>query len=582
MAAFSACCVPVAKAAGQQAPRAVHQPFTQRQPRASSAPSTRQQDAKPRAQRRSALVVRASSSNGASSSGNGAEQVENLVIIGSGPAGYTAAIYAARANLRPLVYEGVSAGVLGVAAGNGCGWGGVGLTSQSHSWRCSNTEAPAAAVRVLPAEPPPPPPHHHPATPLPLPRSCLPAGGVRGGQLMTTTEVENFPGFPDGITGPDLMERMRAQAERWGSTLNTEDVESVDFSSRPFTIRGTDTTVRAHSVIIATGATARRLGIPSEQQFWSAGISACAICDGASHIFKQQQLAVAGGGDTATEEAIYLTKYASHVSKALGQSLSLAQVAPAVAGTGAAGALCILITWHQTLRACTCWAVGCTAHCPPPAHAAAKLTLKLLPASLLMPACLQVHLLVRGDRMRASGAMQDRVLSNPKITVHFNTEVADAYGDSLLQGLHLKDTKTGAQRAGWGDRGRGRKEGWGLERCSKRGSRAAKGCHDAPVTEASGGPGCIFFPVCSLACLQARCVTCQCAACSTASATSPTLRSWGARSSWMRGATWWCTRGLAPTLRESSLRGICMTPSGARPSPRRAAAAWRRCRRSDT
>jgi NADPH-dependent 2,4-dienoyl-CoA reductase/sulfur reductase-like enzyme len=119
MAAISACCVPVAKAAGQQAPRAVHQPFTQRKPRASSAPSTRQQVDGPRSQWRSALVVRASSSNGASSSGNGAEQVENLVIIGSGPAGYTAAIYAARANLRPLVFEGVSAGGLGAVAGCG-------------------------------------------------------------------------------------------------------------------------------------------------------------------------------------------------------------------------------------------------------------------------------------------------------------------------------------------------------------------------------------------------------------------------------------------------------------------------------
>ena len=103
------------------------------------------------------------------------------------------------------------------------------------------------------------------------------------------------------------------------------------------------------------------------------------------------------------------------------------------------------------------------------------LLLKLLPASLLMPVCLQVHLLVRGDRMRASGAMQDRVLSNPKITVHFNTEVADAYGDSLLQGLHLKDTKTGAQRAGWADGLRKRKERWGLERCMKQ--RAAAGQH---------------------------------------------------------------------------------------------------------
>ncbi|KAL4428113.1 hypothetical protein ABPG75_002202 [Micractinium tetrahymenae] len=236
------------------------------------------------------------------SAGNGSgEAVENVVIIGSGPAGYTAAIYAARANLRPFVFEGVS------------------------------------------------------------------AGGVRGGQLMTTTEVENFPGFPEGITGPDLMDRMRAQAERWGAQLYTEDVEGVDLSSRPFTIRGTETTVKAHSVIIATGATAKKLGLPSEQKFWSNGISACAICDGASSIFKGQQLAVVGGGDTATEEAVYLTKYASHV-----------------------------------------------------------------------------HLLVRSERMRASGAMQDRVLSNPNITVHFNTEVDDAYGDDAgMKGLHLRNSKTG-------------------------------------------------------------------------------------------------------------------------------------------
>lgn len=170
-----------------------------------------------------------------------------LVIIGSGPAGYTAAIYAARAALRPLVFEGVS------------------------------------------------------------------AGGVRGGQLMTTTEVENFPGFPDGVTGPDLMDRMRAQAERWGAALVTDDVDSVDLSTRPFRVSASDGDVLAHSIIVATGATAKRLGLPSESKFWSAGISACAICDGASPLFKGAPVAVVGGGDTAVEEALYLTKYASHV-----------------------------------------------------------------------------------------------------------------------------------------------------------------------------------------------------------------------------------------------------------------------------
>ena len=197
------------------------------------------------------------------------------------------------------------------------------------------------------------------------------AGGVRGGQLMTTTEVENFPGFPQGITGPDLMDRMRQQAERWGSNLLLEDVESVDLSKRPFTVYGTETTVKTNSIIVATGATARRLGIPSEQKFWSAGISACAICDGASPIFKDQELAVVGGGDTATEEAVYLTKYGKHV-----------------------------------------------------------------------------HLLVRGPKMRASKAMQDRVLSNTRITVHFNTAVEDAFGDSkgVMTGLHLVDTQNGEKR----------------------------------------------------------------------------------------------------------------------------------------
>ncbi|ACK66358.1 thioredoxin reductase [Rippkaea orientalis PCC 8801] len=173
--------------------------------------------------------------------------VENLVIIGSGPAGYTAAIYAGRAKLKPFLFEG------------------------------------------------------------------LKAGGIRGGQLMTTTEVENFPGFPEGITGPDLMDRMRAQAERWGAQCYTEDVVEVDLRQRPFKIRSTEQEVYAHSLIIATGATARRLGIASEQEFWSRGISACAICDGATPLFKDEELAIVGGGDTACEEALYLTKYGSHI-----------------------------------------------------------------------------------------------------------------------------------------------------------------------------------------------------------------------------------------------------------------------------
>jgi thioredoxin reductase (NADPH) len=176
-----------------------------------------------------------------------APTVENLVIIGSGPAGYTAAIYAARANLKPFVFEGFQ------------------------------------------------------------------AGGLPGGQLMTTTEVENFPGFPDGITGPELMDRMKQQAIRWGAELVTEDVTHVDFSQRPFVIRSEEREILAHSVVIATGATAKRLDLPGEQDYWNRGVSACAICDGATPIFRGAELAVVGGGDTAAEESIYLTKYGDHV-----------------------------------------------------------------------------------------------------------------------------------------------------------------------------------------------------------------------------------------------------------------------------
>ncbi len=227
--------------------------------------------------------------------------VENLVIIGSGPAGYTAAIYAARANLKPFVFEGFQ------------------------------------------------------------------AGGIPGGQLMTTTEVENFPGFPDGITGPELMQRMKAQADRWGAELVTEDVVEVDLSQRPFTVKSTKRSVKTHSIIIATGATAKRLGLPSEEQYWNHGISACAICDGAVPMFRDVPLAIIGAGDTAAEEALFLTKYAS-----------------------------------------------------------------------------QVHMLVRRGQMRASKAMQDRVIDHPQIQIHWHTETIDVYGEAgFMTGLHIRNTETG-------------------------------------------------------------------------------------------------------------------------------------------
>jgi thioredoxin reductase (NADPH) len=173
--------------------------------------------------------------------------VENLVIIGSGPAGYTAAIYAARANLDPLVITGFQ------------------------------------------------------------------DGGIQGGQLMTTTHVENFPGFPDGILGPELMDRCRAQAERWGTRLLEADADSIDLSQRPFHIRVGDQQIETHALILATGARANRLDLPGEERYWSRGISACAICDGATPQFREAQLAVVGGGDSACEEAMYLTNYGSQV-----------------------------------------------------------------------------------------------------------------------------------------------------------------------------------------------------------------------------------------------------------------------------
>lgn len=172
----------------------------------------------------------------------------NLVIIGSGPAGYTAAIYAARANLNPVLFAGF-------------------------------------------------------------------LSGVAGGQLMTTTDVENYPGFPEGISGPELMDRTRAQAERFGTTVLLEDVVSVDFSTNPFIVRGSSNEYEAHSVIIATGATAKRMEIPGagDGEFWQKGVTACAVCDGAMPIFRNKDLYVIGGGDSAVEEATFLTKFGKHV-----------------------------------------------------------------------------------------------------------------------------------------------------------------------------------------------------------------------------------------------------------------------------
>lgn len=132
---------------------------------------------------------------------------------------------------------------------------------------------------------------------------------------MTTTEVENYPGFPEGITGPDLMDKMRSQSLRFGTTILTEDVVSVDLSKRPFLIQGSETSVEADSIIIATGATAKRLDVPGARdgEFWQKGVTACAVCDGAAPIFRNKDLYVFGGGDTAVEEAIFLTKYAKRV-----------------------------------------------------------------------------------------------------------------------------------------------------------------------------------------------------------------------------------------------------------------------------
>ncbi|MBO1756264.1 thioredoxin-disulfide reductase [Allobranchiibius sp. CTAmp26] len=173
-----------------------------------------------------------------------ADTVRNLIIVGSGPAGYTAAIYAARANLAPLVFEG---------------------------------------------------------------------SVTAGGALMNTTEVENFPGFPEGVMGPDLMEHMRAQAERFGAELIRDDVLSMDLRGPVKTVTdGEGNTHRAHAVILAMGSAYRELGLPDEQRLSGRGVSWCATCDGA--FFREQDIVVVGGGDSAIEEATFLTRFARTVT----------------------------------------------------------------------------------------------------------------------------------------------------------------------------------------------------------------------------------------------------------------------------
>ncbi len=228
---------------------------------------------------------------------NEVNELENVVIIGSGPAGLTAALYTARANLRPLVLE----------------------------------------------------------------------GNEPGGQLTTTTEVENFPGFPEGIVGPELIQQMRKQAVRFGARCQMELVTAVDFAHRPFAVTFAGRTIRARSVIVATGASARYLGLPSEQALRNKGVSACATCDG--FFFRGKKVAVVGGGDTALEEANFLTRF-----------------------------------------------------------------------------CTKVVLVHRRDKLRGSQVMQERVLSNPKIEIAWDSVIDEVLDPEKgeVTGLRLENVKTGA------------------------------------------------------------------------------------------------------------------------------------------
>jgi thioredoxin reductase (NADPH) len=220
------------------------------------------------------------------------------LIIGSGPAGYTAAIYAARANLTPVLYQGIQP----------------------------------------------------------------------GGQLTITTDVENYPGYPDGVQGPEMMVDFEKQAKRMGTDIRYGLATEVDFSSQPLRVQiDEEKWIEADSVILCTGASAQWLGIESEQRLNGYGVSACAVCDG--FFFKGKEVAIVGGGDTAAEEALYLSKI-----------------------------------------------------------------------------CSNVHKLVRRDELRASKIMQQRVLGTPNIKVYWNTEVDEILGDDKVEGVRVKNNKTGAQQ----------------------------------------------------------------------------------------------------------------------------------------
>lgn len=225
-------------------------------------------------------------------------EVEKCIIIGSGPAGYTAAIYAARAAMNPLLMSGLQV----------------------------------------------------------------------GGQLTTTTEVENYPGYPNGIMGPEMMEDFRKQAERFGTRFHYASVSKVDFTGPIHTLHTDDGQIfKAHTIIIATGASAKWLGLESEQRLNGMGVSACAVCDG--FFFKGQDVAIVGAGDTAAEEATYLAKL-----------------------------------------------------------------------------CNKVYMLVRSDKMRASKAMQERVLKTKNIEILWNTETDEILGETSVTGVRVRNNKTGEKK----------------------------------------------------------------------------------------------------------------------------------------